>query len=65
MTKRWSSTKSMDGQTKRGASQRARAKASSDLEKWMAEQGAVESVKYDEDTGKPYRCFSIDLTKNG
>jgi len=39
------------------------AEASTDLQKWLAEQGAVESIKYDEDTGEPYRAFTIDLAK--
>lgn len=63
MTKRWSSTRSNLLQTKRKAAKEARAKAIGDIESWLAEQGAVESVKYDEDTGEPYRSFSIDLTK--
>ena len=32
-----------------------------DLEQWLEDQGAVESVKYDEDTGRPYRSFSIKV----
>lgn len=40
-----------------------RQKAEQDVLKWLREQGAVESVKYDEDTGQPYRAFTIDLTK--
>lgn len=30
---------------------------------WLAQEGAIEGIKYDEDTGKPYRVFTIDLTK--
>lgn len=30
---------------------------------WLAAEGAVEGVKYDEDTGRPYRVFTIDLTR--
>ena len=30
---------------------------------WLEQEGAVESVKYDEDTGLPYRCFTIDITR--
>lgn len=39
------------------------ADASRSLQKWLAEQGAIESVKFDQDTGEPYRAFIIDLTK--
>lgn len=63
MTKKWSSTKSMDGQTKRQASKAMRRKKPATVMEWLATEGAVESVKYDEDTGEPYRCFTIDLTK--
>ena len=41
----------------------SRAKAKSELEQWLQDQGATESVKFDEDTGRPMRVFSIDLTK--
>ena len=40
------------------------ADASKSIQKWLAEQGAVESIKYDEDTGRPYRAFTVDLTKD-
>jgi hypothetical protein len=63
MTKKWSSTKSMDGQTKRQASKGARRKEPKTVMEWLEHEGAVEAVKYDEDTGKPYRVFTIDLTK--
>ena len=63
MTKKWSSTKSMDGQTKRQASKSSRRKEPKTVMEWLASEGAVESVKYDEDTGKPLRCFTIDLRK--
>ena len=62
MTKKWSSTASMDGKTKRQASKERR-RAENDVEKWLQEQGAVESVTFDEDTGRPMRTFTIDLTK--
>lgn len=38
-------------------------KDSREIASWLYEQNAVESIKYDEDTGEPYRCFDIDLTK--
>ena len=28
---------------------------------WLKTQGATESVKYDEDTGRPYRAFTIKI----
>lgn len=40
-----------------------KAKAKTDIEAWLREQGAVESVGYDEDTGMSQRRFTIDLTK--
>jgi hypothetical protein len=63
MTKKWSGTRSEPLKTKRKASKERR-KAEGDIEQWLREQGAVESVKYDEDTGQPYRSFAIDLTKD-
>lgn len=33
----------------------------SGLEKWLKDQGAVESVKFDEDTGRPMRTFTIKI----
>ena len=63
MTKKWSSTRSLDGQTKREASKNTRRKSSNDIKRWLKDQGAVESVKYDEDTGEPHRVFTICLTK--
>lgn len=63
MTKKYSSTRSDLTQTKRYAAHVARRKASQEVEDWLREQGAVEGVKYDEDTGKPCRVFTIDLTK--
>jgi chromosome segregation and condensation protein ScpB len=53
----------MDGQTKRQASKSTRRAAADPILQYLKEQGAIESVKYDEDTGKPYRAFTIDLTK--
>lgn len=38
-------------------------RATNDVEKWLAEQGAVESRTFDEETGRPMRTFTIDLTK--
>ena len=43
--------------------QRAKAKAAQTIEAWLKEQGGTESIKYDEETGEPYRCVTIDLTK--
>ena len=63
MTKKWSSTASMDGKTKRQASKMTRRQSNNEIEKWCKEQGATESVTYDEETGMPMRTFSIDLTK--
>lgn len=52
------------GQPHKGWKDSARAaKATSDIEKWCKEQGATESVTYDEETGQPLRTFTIDLTK--
>lgn len=33
------------------------------IEDWLKKQGAVEGIKYDEDTGQKIRVFTIDLTK--
>ena len=63
MTKKWSSTASGDGRTKRRAAKDERRKAERDVEKWLADQGAVESRTFDEETGRPMRTFTIDLTK--
>lgn len=63
MTKKWSSTKSMDGQTKRQASKAARRKEPKTVMEWLVGENAVETVKFDEDTGRPYRVFTIDLTR--
>lgn len=63
MTKKWSSTRSMDGQTKRQASKMTRRESNAEIVKWCKEQGATESVTYDEETGAPLRTFTIDVTK--
>lgn len=63
MTKKWSSTASMDGKTKRRASKDERRKAESEVMQWLKDQGATEGVKFDEDTGEPMRTYTIDLTK--
>lgn len=63
MTKKWSSTKSLDGQTKRQASKTTRRKEAKTVMQWLEQEGAVEGVKYDEDIGKPYRVFTIDMTR--
>lgn len=63
MTKRWSSTRSLDGQSKQQASKSTRRGTRDDLRKWLDEQGAVEGVSYDEETGRPMRTFTINLTK--
>lgn len=61
MTKKWSATASGDGKTKRRASKAARHEAGHEIEQWLTNQGAVESVKFDEDTGAPVRVFTIKL----
>jgi hypothetical protein len=63
MTKKWSTTRSGAG-TKRQASHAARRKADTQVEKYLKEQGAVESVSYDEETGRPMQTLTIDLTKH-
>lgn len=63
MTKKWSSTASGDGQTKRQASKMTRRQSNEEIANWCKEQGASESVTYDEETGAPLRTFTIDLTK--
>lgn len=37
--------------------------AADEIEKWLREQGAVESRTFDEETGRPMRTFTIDLTR--
>lgn len=61
MTKRWSSTASGDGKTKRQASKMTRRQSNDEIVKWCKEQGATESVTFDEETGAPMRTFSIKL----
>lgn len=63
MTKRWSATKSLDGQTKRQASKSQRCEETKDIETWLKEQGAVESVSFDEETGERLRSFKINLKR--
>lgn len=63
MTKKWSSTASLDGKTKRRASKDERREADSDLMRWLKDEGATESVTFDEETGRPMRTFTIDLKK--
>ncbi len=41
-----------------------RHKANRELEQWLAENGAVETIAYDENTGQRIRRFTIDLTKS-
>jgi hypothetical protein len=53
----------MDGQTKRQASKMTRRESNAEIVKWCKEQGATESVTYDEETGAPLRTFTIDVTK--
>lgn len=43
MTKKWSSTASMDGKTKRRASKDERREADSDLMRWLKDEGATYS----------------------
>jgi hypothetical protein len=61
MTKKWSATRSLDGQTKRRASKSVRRTAANEIERWLHEQGATETTTYDEETGAPMRTFTIKL----
>lgn len=47
----------------RRAAKDERREAEREIERWLAEQGAVESCTFEEDTGRPMRTFTIDLTK--
>lgn len=41
----------------------ARQRVSDEIDKWLKENNAVESMTFDEETGRPMRTFTIDLTK--
>lgn len=51
--------------TKRSAAKQGRVGAAKTVEDWRQEQGATESVTFDEKTGAAMRTFTIDLTRGG
>lgn len=48
---------------RKAARKMTRAESNDEIERWLKDQGATESVTFDERTGKPLRTFTIDLTK--
>lgn len=61
MAKRSGSNDMSEYRSKRMTSKKARQTAADTIEDWCKEQGATESVTFDEETGEPLRTFTIKL----